>query len=346
MKIPKRLFSGFHGGCHCQGIAVDLQKGYIYYSFTTKLVKSDLKGNIIGTVENLTGHLGCIDFHEADGRVYGSLEYKNDCIGKGIHDVLGIKQENEEGFYCAIFDADRIDRMGMDAEKDDVCRAVYLKEVADDYLAPCHRYGCSGIDGTAWGPVCGSADKKEYLHIAYGIYGDVNRTDNDCQVILCYDAENWWDPLAQPLLQTAPHKNGPESPVHKFFVETGNTNWGIQNLEYDRRSGDFYAAVYRGKKPQFKNYDLFVIDGSVPPECKTHPVSGETARFLTLRKQPDGADGIFFPYGSTGMFAFGDGNFLFSVPVRHKKHGHGTKVRLFRRTEEQHRPFRRKVFYM
>ena len=63
MKLPKRIFSGYHGACHCQGIAVDMQKGYIYYSFTTKLVKSDLHGNIIGSVESLTGHLGCIDFH-------------------------------------------------------------------------------------------------------------------------------------------------------------------------------------------------------------------------------------------------------------------------------------------
>ena len=344
MKIPKRLFSGYHGGCHCQGIAVDMKKGFIYYSFTTKLIKADFKGNIIGTVENLTGHLGCIDFHESDGRVYGSLEYKNDCIGKGIHSVLGVERENEEGFYCAIFDVDRMSHIGMDAEQDGIMKAVYLQDVVNDYLFPDHKYGCSGIDGTAWGPLCGNADQKEYLHIAYGIYGDVNRKDNDCQVILCYDAENWWDTYARPLSQTAPHKNGPEKPLHKFFLHTGNTEWGIQNLEYDRCSGDYYAAVYKGKKPQYKNYDLFVIDGHFAPVSKTHPQSGETAEYLTLKKQKNGEDGLFFPYGSTGMFAVGDGRFLFSLPIRHKKHGHGTKVRLYRRTEKEKRCFKKVYF--
>ena len=109
-KISKNIFSGYHGSCHCQGIAVDEINGYIYYSFTTKLVKSDLKGNIIGSVDGLVGHLGCIDFCEDDGRVYGSLEFKNDSIGKGILSRLGSDRELEDGFYCAIFDVDKITR--------------------------------------------------------------------------------------------------------------------------------------------------------------------------------------------------------------------------------------------
>ncbi|MBE6813433.1 MAG: hypothetical protein E7523_11220 [Ruminococcaceae bacterium] len=343
MKIPKRIISGYHGSCHCQGIAVDLQRGYIYYSFTTKLIKSDFKGNIIGTVENLTGHLGCIDFQEADGRVYGSLEYKNDCIGKGIHNALGLERENEEAFYCAIFDVDNINRIGMDAEKDGVMKAVYLQEVVKDYLYPGHKYGCSGIDGTAWGPVCGQKDKKEYLHIAYGIYGDTKRTDNDCQVILCYDAEDWWDTYAQPLSQSDPHKNGPQQPFHKFFLQTGNTEWGIQNLEYDSHSGDYYAAVYKGKKTRYKNYDMFVIDGSAAPAFKDHPATGEKVEMLQLKPQK-GEDGMFFPYGSTGMFAVGDGRFLFSIPAHHKKHGHATTVRLYKKTDNAKKVFRRFLF--
>jgi hypothetical protein len=35
---------------HVQGIAVDKKHGYIYYSFTTLLVKTDLAGNVVGTV--------------------------------------------------------------------------------------------------------------------------------------------------------------------------------------------------------------------------------------------------------------------------------------------------------
>ena len=44
--LPREIFSGRYNTGHCQGIAVDLKKGYIYYSFTTCLVKSDLNGNV------------------------------------------------------------------------------------------------------------------------------------------------------------------------------------------------------------------------------------------------------------------------------------------------------------
>ena len=84
MEYPQRIFCGPWKTGHCQGIAVDKAKGFIYYSFTTALIKTDFSGHVIGSVGGLLGHLGCIDFHEADGRVYGSLEYKNDEIGQGI----------------------------------------------------------------------------------------------------------------------------------------------------------------------------------------------------------------------------------------------------------------------
>ena len=40
--FPKKIFSGYFGKCHCQGIAIDEARGYVYYSFTTLLVKTDL----------------------------------------------------------------------------------------------------------------------------------------------------------------------------------------------------------------------------------------------------------------------------------------------------------------
>lgn len=108
-----------------QGIAVDLERGYIYFSFTTKLLKMDLAGNLIGSVDGLTGHLGCLTMNPADGRVYGSLEYKDDAIGKGIRKTLDGESEGEDqtGFYIAVFDVDRIVRPDMDAERDRVMTA-------------------------------------------------------------------------------------------------------------------------------------------------------------------------------------------------------------------------------
>ena len=71
--LPRTIYSQEWKAGHIQGIAVDIQKGYIYYSFTTMLIKADLQGNIVGTVKGLLGHLGCIEFNEEDGRIYGSL---------------------------------------------------------------------------------------------------------------------------------------------------------------------------------------------------------------------------------------------------------------------------------
>lgn len=119
----------------------------MYWSFTQLLLKTDLAGHVIGTVEGLTGHLGSIDLNGKDGRVYGSLEYKA-----------------KKTFYIAIFDVTKIDRIGMNAETDGVMTTVYLDEIVDDFTADMdgngvfdgdtadtadHRYGASGIDGAS-----------------------------------------------------------------------------------------------------------------------------------------------------------------------------------------------------
>lgn len=319
MKQP--IFTGTWGKCHIQGIAVDEKRGYIYYSFTTKLVKATLDGEIIGSLDGLVGHLGCIAFSKEDGRVYGSLEYKNDGIGKGILNALGDTGVYEDGFYIARFDVDKIDRVGIPAEGSDIMKCIYLSEVVSDYLGEGtdkdgkptpHRYGCSGIDGTTIAPLPGRAiDSKKYLYVAYGIYSDHNRTDNDRQVILCYDFSDW-DKYATPLDQKNMHKFGPEKPEHKFFVYTGNTTYGVQNLEFDAHTHSLVMAVYRGSKPSFPNYDLFLADLSTPAAI----CEGE-GELLSLKKigkpsEDKGICGWYFPHGSTGLYSFGNGEWFIS----------------------------------
>lgn len=320
------IFTGTHGNCHIQGIAVDPKKGYIYYSFTTKLIKSTLSGEIVGSVDGLTGHLGCIDFNDADGRVYGSLEYKNDGVGQGILKALGKEQTLDDAFYIAIFDVDKIDRMDMDAEKDGVMTTVYLKEVYDDFKGRgldkagaevAHKYGCSGIDGTTFGPMPGAKeDRRQYLFVAYGVYGDESRDDNDHQVILCYDTSDW-KRYEQLLSQARMHRSGPEKPTRKFFVFTGNTTYGVQNLEYDSYTHTFFMAVYHGFKPEYPNYDLYAIDASIPPKIEVLKGLNERGEVLTLAKAgkthpATGLRGWRFPHGSTGLYAKGDGTYLIS----------------------------------
>ena len=325
--LPDSIYSGKQGKFHVQGVAIDTINKCAYFSFTNKLIKTDLSGNLIGSVVGFLGHLGDLDLNGNDGKIYGSLEYKNDAIGKGITNTLGVDNGNQNGFYVAIFDGSKIVRPDMDAEKEDLLRTVYLQEPVIDYEATVqvdgkvkeHRYACSGIDGLTFGPAFGDPKgKKQYLYVAYGVYGDTTRSDNDHQVILKYDIDKWGK-YESHLLQGKLHRSGPKKAMSKYFVKTGNSTYGIQNLAYDAYTGNFYAAVYRGKKSIFPNYDLFVIDGSkkATKGIITTDNKMEKVEMLQLanggRKDANtGITGWVFPWGSTGLCPVGGGLFYIS----------------------------------
>ncbi|MDJ0462821.1 hypothetical protein [Streptomyces sp. H27-C3] len=272
--LPTEIGGGAWKSGHVQGVAIDRRKGFMYFSFTNLLVKTDLSGEPVGSVSGFTGHLGDLDFNEEDGRVYGSLEYKS-----------------AKAFYIAIIDVDRVTRTGMDAKSTDVVSTVYLKEVVEDYTAdmngdgkfdgdtaktPDHRYGCSGIDGVSFGPDLDNGRVGRYgrqqLTVAYGVYSNTTRKDNDHQVLLQYDVGGWRE-YERPLPESASHTSGPGRVGGKFFVFTGNTRYGVQNLEYDATKGNWLMAVYKGAKPQFPNYSLFIADGS--KRAVNGPITGQ-----------------------------------------------------------------------
>lgn len=315
MKLAKKIKMPAVDTGHIQGIAVDRDRKYMYASFTTSFIKMDMEGNVIGSVTGLCGHLGCIAYNYDDGKVYGSLEYKHDVIGKKILErVSGQKNldiDVEDGFYIVSFDVDKINRAGMDAEADGVMTAICLSEVISDFKAEGHRYGCSGIDGVTFAPIPGEKGKK-YLYVAYGIYSDLDRNDNDCQVILRYDTSEF-EKYAAPLNQKKMHRYGPDKAESKYFVYTGNTTFGVQNLEYDEENSLMLLAVYCGKKPEFPNYPLFFVDMSVGA------VERDGREYLSLKKigkehSPSGIWGSDFPYGSTGVISLGENKFYFSIP--------------------------------
>lgn len=348
---PQRLPLEISGGAwtegHVQGMAIDERKGYMYFSFTNVLVKTDLDGNLVGSVTGFTGHLGDLDFNTQDGRVYGSLEYKE-----------------QESFYIAIFDVDRINRPGMDAQTDDVVSTVYLKEVVKDYTAdmngdgvfdgnvadtPDHRYGCSGIDGVAFGPAFGKKGGPRRLTVAYGVYANTGRQDNDHQVLLQYDIRHW-KKYERPLTESAPHKSGPERVDGKYFAYTGNTRYGVQNLEYDEHTGDWMLAVYQGSKPQFPNYPFFIVDGRARP--RTGEIAGqpqpERGKLLTLAKGglQDPATGVrgWRFNGEYGLISLGRGLFYAAEAGTSTEDGvskHTGIARLYRWTGQSPTPFER-----
>lgn len=332
MKAFSHLKTGGFYDCHVQGIAVDKEREYMYFSFTTCLIKTDLQGKLIGSVKGIVGHLGCLAYNKEDGRVYGSLEYKNDSIGKGIMKTEGSELVFNDSFYIVAFDCDKITRPDMDAEKDGIMTAVYLKEVVDDYNAPGHKYGCSGIDGVTFAPSF-SSDKRNCIYVAYGIYSDKKRKDNDYQVILCYDAETLFT-FAQCINQNNLHQSGPEAPDDKYFVYTGNTTYGIQNLEYDKENNCLFAAVYKGCKLRFPNYSMYAIDMKAPPVKNKLKGLDETGKTLALKyfpffRQRGKICGCNFPFGSTGMISTGNGNYLFSEDFS-TENGNGTEIYSYR----------------
>lgn len=331
--LPDSVFSGYQGKHHVQGIAVDVAHDRVYYSFTTRLVKTDLKGNLLGSVDGLTGHLGCMALNPQNGKLYASIEYKNDVIGVGI---AGEEARNRESkFYIAVFDPEKITRPDMEAN-DSIMTLILLPEVAKDYYAKVnnkgiereHRYGCSGIDGIAFAPQPGDCDGKRVLYVAYGIYADSTRTDNDYQVLTCYDIEK-------------------RKKLDRYFVYTGNTSWGIQNLCYDPATNSLLAAVYKGIKKDFPNYTLFAID--LDKKARTEQLTGfdkkEKGKVLPLKQsgildEATGIRGWNFKYGSTGLCSIGDG--LFYISHNSSRPEQSTTIRLYEWTGENDNPFRLK----
>ena len=264
---------------------------------------------------------------------------------------LDLAQKVSDTIACVR--GDRIDRIGMNAEKDDVMKTVYIKEAVDDYYAKVsnngqeleHRFGCSGIDGVTFAPAFGR-DGKKYLYVAYGIYGDTLRTDNDYQVILAYDTRDWKQ-YEQPLTQENLHKSGPEKPLHKYFLYTGNTSWGIQNLAYDKASGNMHAAVYNGKKSHYPNYSYFVIDGSKAPERKQLQGFDPAVEAEVLSLLPEGLHdaqsdtwGWNFKWGTTGLCPIGDGYFYISHNAKDKQTGNqSSTVQLYKWTGNPDKAF-------
>ena len=348
--LQAEIASGPFKAGHIQGIAVDQTKGYIYYSYTTMLIKTDLTGRIVGTVTGLLGHLGDLDFNAADGRVYGSLEYKNDAIGRGILNMEKSTRTLDNAFYIAIFDVDRIDRVGMSAEKDGIMTTVYLPTVLHDYLSSVetlegekeHRLGCSGIDGVAFGPRFGSTDGKEYLTVAYGIYSDKSRSDNDYQVLLQYDVQKWAK-YERTLSQDMMHQMGPKKPSGEYFVFTGNTNYGVQNLEYDPYTRSWLMAVYKGKKSNFPNYTFFAADGAARPvkqalEGVPYIAKAKVVALKAAGKQQGEIRGWDWAVGSTGMCSLGEGYFYLSNNYKIEA-GQGSVIRLYRFTGNADKAF-------
>lgn len=303
------------GGLHVQGIAYDSYAGCMYMSFTSSFFKTDMNGKIIASISGINGHLGAMTFDPEGRKVYASLEFKDDSIGKGISSHLGAHEwsRSESVFYIAVIDVDKVTRTDM--KQDDAITLVKVDQACQDYLATVenegkkldHRYACSGIDGVTIGPAIGSDNDngQKFLYVAYGIYGDITRTDNDYNVLLAYPL----DYVGKCAAKSQPGKRVLSKVSAKYFVHTGNTTWGVQNLAYDPHTRQLLMAVYKGKKKQWPNYSLFALDiAQKPVKAALDGVEYQSGKVSQLCV----CGNWFFKWGSTGLCPLGDGRFYIS----------------------------------
>ena len=314
------------GKHHVQGIAYDQSAGKMYFSFTDSFLATDMDGRLLGSLEHIQGHLGAMVFDPSRRKVFASLECKDDVIGQGLSDFA----KGRSMFYVAIIDVDKVTAVGMDSEDNDAFKIVCVKEATKDYhlkgFGPSgeefdHFYGCSGIDGVAIAPKLGRKGGKDYLYVAYGVYGDTSRSDNDSQVLLRYDISSL-ESFAGRVKFGEFYSEGPKKPLDKYFVYTGNTNWGVQNMAYDPSLGKMFLFVYKGSKERFTNYDLFSFDVSRKPVRRgLIGVPYDSSRHKVIGSWENPVGGKFFKYGSTGVSPLGNGLFYISENGRSPQTG-------------------------
>ena len=296
--LPSRFDVKFKSKSHVQGVAVDTVGRCFYLSFTTSLVKCDYSGNVLASIDSINGHLGALCFDAASRRVYATLEHKDDEIGRGIAERLGAEAYSREGsrFYIA----------SCDASLEGGLTLYEVDEARDDYKT---RYGCSGIDGITIAPKIGSSPGKPCLYVAYGIYGDISRSDNDNQILLEYRLDRF--------------KGGRSPrPSARYFIYTGNTNYGVQNLCYDAATGCIFMAAYAGSKPEFPNYSLFAVPVAQKP-VKQVPAGLSGCKQLTLGlwqqgllSSVKGIRGWRFSDAATGFCTLGNGTWYVATPKK------------------------------
>lgn len=318
---------------HVQGIAYDEARQCMYFSFTSRFIKTDLEGNVTGSIDRINGHIGDMVLNKEDGKVYASLECKNDEIGCGIASKLGAENYSRSAstFYVIAIDVDKIDHVGM-REEEAVTR-FELTDAREDYLAEIehngkrleHRYCCSGIDGVTLAPAPGKKGGRMQLYVAYGIYSDIRRNDNDYQVLLNYDIRKW-------------KKGGGEVKAdHKYFVRTGNTSYGVQNLAWDPYTGKMMMAVYKGKKENWPNWSFFVLDisGKAVRKC-LEGVDYDNTKHEVLEPS---FKGYMFKWGATGLCPLGNGYYYISHNYRTPEKIEGCKACLYRWSGLEETPF-------
>lgn len=291
------------GTGHLQGMCVDDDLRYMYVSYTNGIGKIDMQtGEVAGYLTGFDGglHIGCLAYY--DGHIYGSFE------AQATHKFY-IIQVDESQFWGVMdtrekwLDAVRVillweptvdarDLMGDDWDNGDGI-AGRSEEVG-------HRYSNAGIDGVTFGTYpgeFGKADADVYMFVSYGTYwftnGDTklsNRLDDEHIILQAYNTKDFLNEAnnTQYLLElaytdtTTPDQNGVANARSIYYAEdsilhaekalfcfVGNTQWGCQQIEFDRSTGDIWLSTYGASDGSpVAGSTWHVVDGSKAPQNK------------------------------------------------------------------------------
>ena len=319
----------FRGGqYHVQGMDFDPQSQCLFISTTTAIVKMALDGTVLGSVIGFKGHVGQVVVDTVTRKLYATLEGMDDDLGNGMARYMGYDLFTREtaAMYIVEMDMDKITRQNMSEQE--IAKKHLIKEAIADYRAEVtvngkkysQRYGCCGIDALAIGPAIGQPSGRErYLYVAYGIALDTTRMDNDYNVILCY-----------PLGDFKQH-------VHKYFVHTGHTSYGVQDMVWDAFRQRLYLMVYPGQKSSYTNYSQYSIDISQPSflaPLEGVPYATEPVEQLKV------ASASFCPVGAQGICMYDESRFLTAAYKKVDNHRY-TTIKLFPKRKNVKRPFRK-----
>jgi len=256
------LDAGTWDSPHVQGIAKDDENNYMYFSFTDRLVKVDMKtGQTVASVKLFgSAHLGDITYY--DGCVYGS--FNRDYYSTGTV---------ENKYHVAVFDTSKM--IGIDMGYQDVMKTMSISAVNDQSGGV---FEPTAFDGITFGPKPGDTSGKTYLMLA----AYLDNSDQTHQAIMAFDPDNF-----NPNEVTSTSNLSTEGPelADIFYLNagplTGESAYGAQVLEYDKDAEEYWLCCY----PQFKAGNLFVVDATVVTEdSKTLGEETQTVNVLTLKQ--------------------------------------------------------------
>lgn len=287
------------GGSHLQGAAVDDDMRYLYTAYGTGYGKIDLvTGEVVGYIKGMGSalHAGCMAYY--DGYIYSSLEVRGTlkCY------IIQIDTSKMIGALTTTADwADAVRVILLDDVTSDI-RDTVGDDVENGQYAQCfekkgHRYANAGFDGLTFGTYPGEYNDPNadiYMMLTYGTYywsdqpgNDATRFDDEHLLIRAYNTKDFLYADSKYLLQLSNDASAPDGngwahtgtmdydrnfalkAAKTMFVPTGNIEWGTQNMEFDRSTGDLWLRTYGGSAGGPCNGKNFlVLDGSKAPVHK------------------------------------------------------------------------------